>query len=125
MRNIRNIFAILLLSTVGVLNASEWYEGGTLSDESALIWQGSTLANKIATSSDFVATMYQKKMFVASISSSIKNVNDLAPYAIQLASCIDEAAKRDPDPAQNKKMYTNQQVSSMAVLCAATMGWVQ
>jgi len=125
MRYIEKILIVIILSFSGGSFAAEFYEGGTLSDKNALIWQDATLANKIATSSDFVATMFQKNILISSMASTIKSVNDLAPYAIQLAICIDESTKKEANEEQNRKIYTNQKISSMAVLCASLMGWVQ
>ncbi len=125
MNNLSKILVALLFCFSYTCISAEWYEGGALTDKNALTWQEATFSNKIATSSDFVATMYQNKMLISSISNTINSVNDLAPHAIQLAICIDEATAKNPDPEKNKNIYTNQQVSGMAVLCAMTMGWFQ
>lgn len=119
------IIAIVTLTFAGICNAVEWYEGGTLTDKNALIWQEASLANKIATSSDFVALMHQKHLLSSSISNGIKGVNDLAPYAIQLAICIDGATKKQTNPKNNKKIYANQKVSSIAAVCLTMMGWAK
>lgn len=119
----RKTLSTFILIFAGVCSAGEWYEGGTLTDKGALIWQEAPLSNKIASSADFVAAMYQKQLLNTSISSKIKSVNDLAPYAIQLATCVDSATKKEQDPKKNKNIYTNQTVSSMAAICATMMGW--
>lgn len=109
----------------GACNAGEWYEGGTLTDKGALIWQEASLANKIASSADLVAAMYQKRLLNSSISSKIKGGNDLAPYAIELAICVDGATKKEKDPKNNKQIYTNQTVNGMAAICVMMMGWAK
>ncbi len=125
MNNLRKIFVIVSLAFAGNCSAGEWYDGGTLTDKGALIWQEASLANKIASSSDLVAAMYQKHLLNASITSDIKDVNDLAPYAIQLAVCVDGATKKEANPKDNRKMYTNQTVSGMAAICVMMMGWAK
>jgi|TARA_B110000238_G_scaffold184084_1_gene211133 hypothetical protein len=123
-----NIFKVLLISFLGytsTCSAGEWYEGGTLTDQNALAWQDANLANKIATSADFVALMFQNKLLNSLISNNIKSVDDLAPYAIQVAICIDGASEKQANPEENKKKYTNQKISSMAAICTTLMGWMK
>ncbi len=123
-----NIFKVLLISFLGytsTCSAGEWYEGGMLTDQNALAWQDASLANKIATSADFVAVMFQNKLLKPSISNNIRSVDDLAPYAIQVAICIDVASKKQANPEENIKIYTNQEVSGMAAICATLMGWMK
>jgi len=117
-----SIIIISFLTFSGISNATEWYEGGTLTDKGALIWQKAKLADKVASSADFLAVMYQNKMLSPSISNNIKGVNDLAPYAIQLAICIDEATKKHANSKENTKIYTNQKISNIGALCSNTMG---
>jgi hypothetical protein len=66
------IFKILLISSLaftGTCSAGEWYEGGTLTDQNAIVGQDASLANKIAPSADFVAVMFQGSYLKLSISS--------------------------------------------------------
>lgn len=125
MNKTRKIFLILTLMFFGTCSAGEWYEGGTLTDKGALIWQEASLSNKIASSADLVAAMYQKQLLNTSISSKINGVNDLAPYAIQLAACVDGGTKKEKDPKKNKNIYTNQTVNGMAAICVMTLGWAK
>jgi len=122
------IFKILLISSLaftGTCSAGEWYEGGTLTDQNAIAWQDASLANKIASSADFVAVMFQGSYLKPSISSNIKSVTDLAPYAIQVAICIDGSTKKLADPEENRKIFTNQELSGMAAICTTLMGWMK
>lgn len=119
----KGILFIMVLVFAGACSAGEWYEGGTLTDKGALEWQKATLANKIASSADFVAAMYQKHLFNTTVTSKISNINDLAPYAINLAICLDGATKKKVDPEKNKMIYTNQTISGMAAICVMMMGW--
>ena len=125
MTKIIKIIIISFLAFSGTSNAAEWYEGGTLTDKGALTWQSAKLANKVASSADFLAVMYQSKMLNSSISSNIKGINNFAPYAIQLATCIDEATEKHKNSKENKKIYTNQKISSIGALCSSTMGWLK
>lgn len=98
--------------------AGEWYEGGTLSSAGLLEWQDASMENKIATSADFVASLYGKKFFKNSISQKIVTIEDFKPYTLDLALCIEKAGNKFA-----RKDLTNQTVSEFAVLCAALMGW--
>ncbi len=103
----------------------KWYEGGTLHKKSALDWQGSNQPDKLATCSDFVAGMWQNEKFVPRIQNSIDTVDDMKPYAQELVEYIDVATRRDPDPEQNRRLFTNQTVSAMAVFGMIEMGWLK
>ncbi|QDT34551.1 hypothetical protein [Thalassoglobus polymorphus] len=103
----------------------KWYEGGTLHKKSALDWQGSNHPDKLATCSDFVAAMWQNEKFVPRIQNSIDSVDDMKPYAQELVEYIDVATRRDPDPEQNRRLFTNQTVAAMALLGIIEMGWLK
>ncbi|MCP4607517.1 MAG: hypothetical protein GY845_02210 [Planctomycetes bacterium] len=72
-----------------------------------------------------MAVMFQNKLLKPSISNNIRSVDDLAPYAIQVAICIDIAFKKQANSEENTKIYTNQEVSGMAAMCAILMGWMK
>jgi hypothetical protein len=120
------LLKIITLITLLILSesifASEWYEGGTLTDKNALAWQEASLANKIASAGDFVAVIFQSQLLVSSISSKIKGVNDLAPYSIQLAECINQAVAKNSDPEENKRIFINQKVNEIGAVCSGLMG---
>lgn len=121
--NISQYFTASLVLFTASVSASNWYEGGTLTNVGALEWQVATYQNKLASSADVVALMYQKNMLNSAIASSINSVDDLKPHAIELSTCIEAATKADPDPKKNKNMYANQTVNTFAALCVLTMGW--
>jgi len=106
-------------------SAAEWYEGGTLFSSGILKWQNSTSQNKIATSADIVASLYQKKKLKSSISGKINSMDDLKPLAINLATCIERASKKDLNSDVNNKMYVNHTVSGFAAICIITMEWTK
>lgn len=72
-----------------------------------------------------MAVMFQSQLLTSSVSSNIKEVDDIAPYAIQLAECIDQATKKIPDPKENRTMFVNQKISEIGAVCAGLMGWVK
>lgn len=123
MKKINFIITAMFILFAGTASSAEWYEGGSLSNAGVLEWQEATPQNKIATSSDFVALMFQKKMLKSEIIKTIRSVNDIKPYAVELAACIEGATEKDPDEETNRQMFTNQTVSGMATLCIFTMGW--
>ncbi|MFC6634610.1 hypothetical protein [Microbulbifer taiwanensis] len=103
--------------------AKEWYEGGTLSSAGVLEWQSATAENKLASSADFVAVLYQKEMLSPSISGKITSIEDIKPYAVDLATCIEGASEKESDLEKNKRMYANETVASLASICILMMGW--
>lgn len=94
--------------------SGQWYEGGTLYGVSKKDWLGGTYANRLATSSDFVAHGYNKKMF----NISINNMEDLKKYSIQLEECITTGFKRN-------KSNDVKVVNEAGVMCAYLLNWVK
>jgi len=47
------------------------------------------------------------------------------PYALELIDFLDAAFKSDPDPEQNRKLFTNQTVGSFAAIGMVTMRWAK
>ncbi|HEY3983180.1 hypothetical protein [Cedecea sp.] len=117
-------FAILALSTNSAF-AKDWYQGGTLHEANALTWQKATQQNKLATCADFIAGLYSKDLLAPEISEKMKSVEDFKPYASELVKQLDAAFAPESDPAQNKKMFTNQTVKSTAMMLMIMMKWVQ
>ncbi len=123
MSNSKIIFLLVILIFAGACNAREWFEGGTLTEKGALIWQEASFKNKIASSASLVAAMYNNNLLSTLVTNDIKNLKKLAPYAIGLAICIDGATKKEKVPENNKQIYTNQTVNDMAAMCVMMMGW--
>lgn len=105
--------------------AKKWYQGGTLYNKSALEWQTASSGDKLATCGDFVTAMWQKGNLKPPIANNLSTVDDVRPYAQELVDFLDAAFKPDPDPEQNRKMFTNQTVSGTAAIGIVTMGWTE
>jgi hypothetical protein len=104
----------------------KWTEGGTLHGSSALDWQNeSDRANKLATCGDFLAKVWADKRLSSKIERKISGVDDLKPFAQELADFIDEATKKHPDPARNRQIYVNQTVAELASAGMISMGWLK
>ena len=103
----------------------KWYEGGTLHNKSAVEWQSASREDKLATCADFVTTMWQDGNLKTAITNNLTSVDDVRTYAQELVDCIDAAFKPDPDPEQNRKLFTNQTVSEFAAIGMITMGWTE
>ena len=103
----------------------KWYQGGTLHNKSALEWQMASADDKLATCADFVARMWEDQSFVPKIQNSINSVESMKIYAEELVICLDAATERFADPEQNRRVYANQTVSSMATLGMMTMRWLK
>ena len=114
---------MLLMSVNADAKAKNWYEGGNLHQANALAWQTASYNNKLATCADFMTIMWTKKMLKQSILSRINSVNDLRPFAEQLVSNLDDAFKKDPDPAKNRRIFANQKVTETVSLLVVMLGW--
>jgi len=104
---------------------SKWYQGGTLHNKSALDWQNAAANDKLATCGDFVTKMWQNGDLKPSIANNLTTVDDVRPHAQELVVFLDAAFKLDPDPEQNRKLFTNQTVSGTAAIGMVTMGWTK
>ena len=111
--------------TPGAASTPKWYEGGTLHKKSALEWQTASSTDKLATCGDFVSGMWQNGNLKSSMTNRLSTVDDVRPYAQELVDFLDAAFKTDPDPEQNRKLFTNQTVSSTAAIGMVTMGWTE
>lgn len=118
-------FVGILLALTSQAFTKEWYEGGTLHKKSALDWQTASYENKLATCSDFIAQIWQKKGFTPKMQNRIKTLDDIKEPSKELVEAIDAAFKKMPNEELNEKMYTNQSVSSTAVLLMAVMKWIE
>ncbi|HDG4082616.1 TPA: hypothetical protein PCU81_002422 [Staphylococcus aureus] len=124
-KNVIFIFMALLVFSANSVQAKGWYQGGTLHEANALTWQKATQQDKLATCADFIAGLYSKDLLVPEISEKMKSIDDFKPYASELVKQLDAAFVPESDPAQNKKMFTNQTVKSTAMMLMIMMKWVQ
>ena len=104
---------------------ASWYTGGTLHGASALEWQRASEANKLATAADFVGNLYNNGHLNVEISQSITDVNGLRPLAQELVNQLNEAFTPDPDPEENRRLFTNMNVGHSAALIMLINGWVE
>lgn len=85
--------------------ADNWYKGGTLHKAKISDWKTATKENKLATCGDFMATV-----------DNTVTMTDLKQRAKELNNCIDEATR-------DLESTNSETVSSIAALCAKTMGY--
>ena len=89
----------------------QWYSGGTLHDAHGLEWQQAPDSNWLATAADLV-TAVAKGGDTKIPDGTVENVR---PYAEQLAACITEATQT--------KVGAMVPVQDMAELCVVSMEW--
>ena len=109
--------------TSQVASTLKWYEGGTLHKKNAITWQKASQRNKLATCADFVAALWQNKIFKPSLQNSIRSMNDLKPLAKELVVQLDEAFKKFPNADKNQNIYANQKVDDTVKLLLILMDW--
>jgi len=89
----------------------QWYSGGTLHAANGLEWQQANESNRLATAADLVAAVAKG----GDTKIPDGTVEDVRPYAEQLAACITEATKT--------KVGAMVPVQDMAELCVVSMEW--
>ena len=94
-----------------VYAGGRWYNNGTLHSASIAEWNRATYANKLATAADMALSSPKIKTKVKNSGS----IDTLRPFAIELVSCIDEAAAGQD--------YGNTEVAEVAAICMISMGW--
>lgn len=110
--------------TPAKVEPAKWYTGGTLHDASALDWQAAEQNDKLATSADWLAALWNGGKLKPAVSAKLKSVDDLKPLAEELVRQLDAATEPEADAEQNRKMFINQKMGQMAVMTMAIMGWV-
>lgn len=123
-RYLNTAFLVLFFAISFSSHAREWYEGGTLHDATALEWQNASYENKLATSADLIAKLYNDGKLSPKVSSHMKNMNNFRALSDELTKQMDDALKPLQDKKQNEKIYKNQSVVSIAVMSMIKMGWV-
>ncbi len=118
------IVLLLILAVPVTSQAKKWYEGGTLHNASALVWQNARYENKLATCSDIIVTAWKNHYFKPELQSKLTSLDSVKLLANELVKALDIAFSREADPNKNKMMYTNQTVSDSAALLMVMMGWV-
>lgn len=103
----------------------KWYQGGTLHNLGALDWQRATPDNKLATCADFVTVAWNSGEFRARIHFSLKSIEDIKPYAIDMVEFIDGTTKELPDPKKNRQIYTNLKVKEIVAAGMIMMKWIK
>lgn len=103
--------------------AAKWYQGGTLQGATGSEWRQGSHRDKVATSADFLAAMYQKKMLAPAVTSSIGGVDDFKPFAEILAGQLDDVFQ--PDDGSSTATTDNMKVAESAVMLLAMMGWLK
>ena len=105
------ILVCLLWIFLPSIAVGQWYSGGTLHAASGLAWQQANASNRLATAADMVAAVVKEGG--TTITSS--TVEDVRPYAEQLAACITEATRT--------RAAATLPVQDLAALCVGSLQW--
>jgi hypothetical protein len=89
----------------------QWYRGGTLHDAHGLAWQHADAHNRLATAADLVVALAKG----GNTTLHYHTVDDIRPYAVQLAACITEATKT--------RAGAMLPVQDIATLCVESLHW--
>lgn len=102
---------IFFFIPIRVCACGNWYENGTLHRATVAEWNKASYSNKLATAADWSISRPQIKAKVKNSGS----MDTLKPFAIELATCINEAAAG--------KGYGNMSATELAAGCMILMGW--
>lgn len=102
-----------------------WYEGGTLHAKTGRDWRAASYHNKLATCTDFIAMMWQKKKLEPSMQERIKSIEDIRPFANQLVAALNTTFTDKRVNNELDDVIGGQKISSCAVIYFVTMGWTQ
>lgn len=89
----------------------QWYSGGTLHKATGVEWQQADASNQLATAADMVAAVVKE----GGTNITYSTVEDVRPYAVQLAACITEATKT--------RVGAMLPVQDIAALCVGSLQW--
>lgn len=90
----------------------KWYQNGNLHKGSVAQWKRATYANKLATAADWSMSRPQIKTRVM----QSNNIDTLKPFAINLLSCVDEAAAGEGYEESMK-------IAEITAVCMHLMKW--
>ena len=108
---VRGMLGCLLWIFLPGIAVGQWYSSGTLHHASGLEWQQADARNRLATAADMVAAVVKEGG--TNITSS--TVEDVRPYAEQLAACITEATRT--------RAAATLPVQDIAALCVVSLQW--
>jgi hypothetical protein len=89
----------------------QWQSGGTLHNANGLEWQQADARNRLATAADMVTAVVKG----GDTTIHYQTVEDVRPYAAQLAACITEATKTTA--------AATLPVQDLAALCVVSLQW--
>ena len=102
--------SFILLSFFQIVQASEWYIGGTLHQSKISYWRNASSRNKLATCSDFVAKIPKGRR-----AAELHGMGKLREMSYEVMVCIDTIAV--------KRQFDNYRVSEVAALCITELGY--
>jgi hypothetical protein len=108
---VRGMLGCLLWIFVPGIAVGQWHSGGTLHAANGVEWQQADASNRLATAADMVAAVVKEGG--TNITSS--TVEDVRPYAEQLAACITAATQT--------RAAATLPVQDIAALCVVSLQW--
>ena len=134
------VAAFVFLAIIGAINSDTEYGGGvtatnnkqsantlptrpTLHDKTALDWQTGSYDDKLATCTFFLWGLWKNDALKPHIQNSIHSIEDLKPYARELVVCIDAATRPEPNPAENRRVFSQFKVHDIAATGIVSIGW--
>ncbi|ABG39205.1 hypothetical protein Patl_0677 [Paraglaciecola sp. T6c] len=102
-----------------------WYTGNFIGNQNGLTWQKASYADKLATSADIIAFFWDEDKLSQSVLNRFSNMDEVKPLAIELMNELDTAFKQADTEQDNIKLFTNQKVSSTAVIILTMKGWIK
>ena len=95
-------FILLILINVNIIFAAEWYEGGNLHEANMREWKKASQQNKLSTCAGIISVFALNNY----LKLSIKDIDDIKPYATQLLDIIDFWTNSNEITDDNETVYT-------------------
>lgn len=109
--------SVLLVGSLSISNAAEWYQGGTLHNSTMGEWEKAKESNKLATCADWVSSLYLEKKYNPQLMNAIETFGEVGLKEMS-NSCVQMLdAASSPETASQKTI-------EMYVFGAALAGWL-
>lgn len=110
----KKILMIIMLM-VAMSSASEWWEGGTLHGASVKEWKQATYSNKMATSADWILTLYNEGSLTGKI--VFNSPDDVKILCKSMVSALDDAVSEGG--------YKGEQIALVSAMIMMLAGWMK
>ncbi|ENB4393856.1 hypothetical protein ABHP78_003075 [Vibrio cholerae] len=107
-------------STQNISSEAQWYQGTSIQDKTLSNWNSATYEVKLVTAANVYAYFYGEQKLSPTITSKLKTMDDLKPYAQWLVKSVDEVAS-----SKEGNLISNQKISETMVMLLTLEGHIK